>query len=326
MSRKRKEKATTTRKKSTPRETVFSLVDKLVEELNKPYLSEYGVRFLFEKEGCFHEVIVGERWVNLTSYVGGGSLFLEKDKLDSFYSRIKEQSKRFRIPLKIEIGTTFSTKSIFHVFPRMRFAIGLGDKDQSKRVTMFVSKAHRLFVKVKEIIGDFRVYDKSFETLEKLWEKAKSVMEKNEKGRLLEVLLSLLMEQDENFDVAEKNVRTKSEEIDILIENLGRTGFYLQLRSPLILLECRNWTSKIGAKDIRDFAQKIQNRPKVLCNVGILITTSKLTRDANAELVGYRGKDFLIVVLEGKDIETIIKKKLHIGDFLKAKFREAGLR
>lgn len=139
-------------------------------------------------------------------------------------------------------------------------------------------------------------------------------------------MVSLIIGRDENLAVVEKNVRTGSEEIDIVLENLGSSVFYSQLRSPLILLECKNWTSKIGAKEIRDFAQKVQNRPRVLCSIGILVTTSKLTRDAKDELLGYRGKDFLIVVLDRTDIETLINKGLRLGEFLKNAFRKAGLR
>jgi hypothetical protein len=159
-----------------------------------------------------------------------------------------------------------------------------------------------------------------------LWEKAKTAKTKREKGKTFEQLLDTMISFDENFNVVEKNVRTKSEEIDLVLENLGKTVFFSQLRSPLILLECKNWGSKVRAKEVRDFAQKIQNRPRVLCSIGVFVASSGLTKDANEELLGYRGKEFLIVVLNGKDIETMVKHRVLFGELLKNRISEAGLR
>ena len=322
MPRQRKEKTAKGKKPESSQGHIFSIVNEISKELNKPYFSVQGARFLFEKNGCSHAITVEENYIIIEGWVGGALLHLQKDKLSSFCGVLKELPVPPQPPLTVEILLDSTTKDVFAVFPRVRFPC---DKTIGSAVS-FVRHSQNLLAKVKGIVDEFRVYDKSSEALEKLWEGTRSVTNKMEKGKLLEELLCLLIGQDENFAIAERNFRTKSEEIDIVVENLGRTVFYSQLRSPIILVECKNWTSKIGAKEIRNFAQKIQNRPKVLCSIGILVATSKLTRDAKEELIGYRGKDFLISVLDRTDIETIIKKKLRMGEFLKSKFRKAGLR
>lgn len=94
----------------------------------------------------------------------------------------------------------------------------------------------------------------------------------------------------------------------------------------MILFECKNWSSKIHSSDIRNFAQKIQNRPPSLCNIGVLVTTSKLTDDASAELLGYRGKNFIIAVLQKTDIENILTEGVSLSLILKNAITDAGMR
>jgi hypothetical protein len=179
---------------------------------------------------------------------------------------------------------------------------------------------------IAKIVDEFRAKDRSLESLENLWKETTSSLDSNEKGKLLEEIFVLLLSRDENFAITDRDLRTESEELDIVVENKAVNQFYSQLRCPMILFECKNWSSRIGAKEIRDFAQKVQNRSKLLCTLGVLATTSQLTRDASTELLGYRGKDFLIATLERNDIETILKKRIPFGIYLKDVILKAGTR
>jgi len=302
-----------------PREHIFSFIDEVSKELNPPYASESETRFLFERDQCYHEITVRENHIEFVSWIDKGSLELDLDTLFKFCSRIRQLP--YDISPRLEMNLRRMTKNIFSIFPRQRFGV-----DDPKMAVEIVKQSQSLLVEMKKIIEEFRLHDKSFDSLITLWNQIPSIKGKAKKGKKLEELLSLLIGRDENFNVVERNVRTKSEEIDIVIENAGRTVFYSQLRSPLILMECKNWTSKIRAKDIRDFAQKVQNRPRVMCSIGVLVATSFLTKDAVSELVGYRGKDFLIVPLNKTDLQEMIEKRLDFGDVLKTKLREAGLR
>ena len=148
----------------------------------------------------------------------------------------------------------------------------------------------------------------------------------NRKGQLLEQMIRSLVEHDSCLKVFDSNIDTKSEEIDIVLENKNVGTFFHQLQSPIILVECKNWSSKIGAKDIRDLAQRVQNRPRVMCKVGCVITTSELTKDAINELIGYRGRDLILCAIEGKDIEEIIKQSVEFSVMLERKIKAASLR
>lgn len=254
------------------------------------------------------------------------------DKFSDFLVRLRElraidfTAGNIRVDINPYSGE-FS-RDLFPIFPRIRYVliIGTGLKMTKEKVVDFIEGTYKVLTQIGNIVNEFRAEDKSFESLKKLWNSSLISKDSTKKGKLLEEFLSRLISKDENFIVAERNMRTKSEELDIVIENTGKTQFYSQLRCPLILLECKNWSSKIGSKEIRDFAQKVQNRPRHLCSTGVLVTTSNLTREAVNELLGYRGKDFIIATLERKDIEIILSKKLSFGDVLKSVIRKAGLR
>lgn len=305
----------------------FSVMEKISEKLNKPYASKSSTFFILEKNNCYIKVRFEEDFLIVHGFVGGAGLCLDSKSLTKFMLRLRELSSIHdtaqTIIVEVEPASPEFSKELYPVFPRINYGARITDIE---KILSFVEGTYKVLMEIRKIVDEFRVKDKSFESLEKLWRKMLSSSDKNEKGRLLEEILSFLIGKDENFIVRERNLRTESEEIDIIAENTGMTRFYSQLKCPIILYECKNWSSKIGSKEIRDFAQKIQNRPRLLCSVGVLVTVSKLTKDASTELVGYRGKDFLIAILERKDVETILDKRLPLGGVLRDAIIKAGLR
>jgi Holliday junction resolvase-like predicted endonuclease len=211
---------------------------------------------------------------------------------------------------------------VFYVFPTIDIAL---DRN-AKFALVEIRRALRTLGQMERIIAEYRVFDKSAESLKTLWHQIGTDNTKKGKGKKLEELLSIMINLSHDFHIAKQNFRTKSEEIDLVVENTSSSTFFSQLRSPLMLVECKNWTSKVSAKEVRDFAQKLQNRSKMLCNVGILVAISGLTRDAEEELLGYRGKDFLIVPIDGDDISKIIKSQMRFEELLKDKISKAALR
>jgi hypothetical protein len=310
----------------------FSIMEEVSKRVNRPYFSESETRFILEKNNIYIEVRFSSEGIHINGWVGTASLCLDADKFSDFLVRLRELKAIDITARSIRVETNpysseFS-RALFPMFPRVRYSLsmGMGPKWPKEDIVDYIEGAYKVLAQVGNIVDEFRADDKSFESLNKLWNRSLISKNSTKKGKLLEEFLSRMISKDENFVVVERNLRTKSEELDIVLENSGKTQFYSQMGCPLILLECKNWSSKIGSKEIRDFAQKVQNRPRHLCSVGVLVTTSKLTRDAIHELLGYRGKDFVIATLERKDIKTILSKKLPFGDVLKEAIRKAGLR
>ena len=299
-------------------EKILRQIDEVSRILGKPYFSESMTRFLFEKQSCYHEITVTRNHSFHHIWVDSGTLNLTLEKLAIFCNRIEEVSNRNQTSLRIEISNV--TNGVFTVYTSGRFGF-----DDFRDSILAIKNNQQALFETKKVIDEFKIYDKTFDSLEALWERVVSSENKIEKGKKLEELLNLLISVDGNFDIL-PNKRTNSEEIDLVIQNKGRNSFYSQLASPIILIECKNWASKIGSKVIRDFAQKIQNRPRMLCKIGVLVTISPLTKDAKEELVGYRGKEFLIVEVSKEDISKIIAKRNTFTSMLENKIKENGLR
>ncbi|WP_459193168.1 restriction endonuclease [Halosimplex sp. J119] len=77
------------------------------------------------------------------------------------------------------------------------------------------------------------------------------------------------------IEVRERNLRTKTGEIDIVLEHTGsETRTLFDSYTRFILVECKNWAGKTPAEEIR----KLQNKMAgVDSDLGFFVTTSQLT-------------------------------------------------
>lgn len=95
-----------------------------------------------------------------------------------------------------------------------------------------------------------------------------------EKKDSLESLAGTLLEGISGLSVYAKDKRRTTSEIDLIVRNRSVVLATAGLSGP-IFVECRNVSQPVGAKSIRDFAGKLPPD-----GVGIVITTNRLTRDA----------------------------------------------
>lgn len=311
---------------------VFSVMEEITKRLSRPYISQSLTSFLLTKDNCYIDLKFAARGrreqVRVEGWVGRSMLCLDPETLCHFIARLRKLKSLHKTASNIRLHLTPMSREYsedsYPIFPRIQYGI-IGDLSVEK-IANFVEGTFKVLLKIGNLVDEFRVKDKSFESLKELWSKVNSSEDSNKKGRLLEDFFSLLIAKDEDFNLLKRNLRTESEELDLLVETTGMTKFYSQLKSPMILFECKNWSSRIGTGEVQKFAQKIQNRSRLLCNIGLLVTTSELTKKANTELVGYRGKDFLIAVMEKKDIETMLEKQLGLSEVVKEAIRNAGFR
>jgi tetratricopeptide (TPR) repeat protein len=159
-----------------------------------------------------------------------------------------------------------------------------------------------------------------------LYENALLEKDPNKKGQILVDLMSLIIETDSNFSMGKVDVRTESEQIDLEIHNKALDPFLRQLDSMIIIVECKNWSKNVGSDEIRDFAGKVANRPRVLCNVGLFITTSEFTEPAVKELLRHSGKDYLVATMDGNDLKQAVSDCLPFSEILKKSILSAGRR
>jgi hypothetical protein len=140
-------------------------------------------------------------------------------------------------------------------------------------------------------------------------EKAKRESDHYTKGLLFEQVISQIISLVPNLKVTYTNINDRIEEIDILVRNHNREHVWADFDN-IFFVECKNWTRKGRAEDIRNFLGKLRkNRRKT----GIFVSVMGITgRD---ELEGARGEiktTFMqdgtaVAVVDGNDLEKILR-------------------
>lgn len=141
-----------------------------------------------------------------------------------------------------------------------------------------------------------------------------SESDSNKKGKLLENLISRLFSAVEGFDISNR-VITSTEEIDISIINESQNSIWAK-ESPLILVECKNWSSKCGKNELVVFKEKIINRFG-RAKVGFFISWNGFSEKFDKELLRSSQGDIIIILLTGKQIKTAVSNS-DFGDRLRA--------
>jgi hypothetical protein len=130
------------------------------------------------------------------------------------------------------------------------------------------------------------------------------------KKNSLEELAGMLFEAAHRFNVADKNFRTTSSEIDLIIEDETAS---INSNSRYAIVECKNWINPIGAPEIRNFKSKVKSHKS---NLGIVFSKNGVTgssvdgaeKDAQAEVTNaYKQDDILLAIFDINDLEVISK-------------------
>jgi hypothetical protein len=305
---------------------LFSFLTEVSKTLGAPYFLEPGIRFGFEKDHCLILVYFAQYGFLVEGSVP--SICLHHETFFDFATHLRSLKSVHEsaniVKLEVSLSSDGLGRDLITVHPHIKYFI-MPARENAQKVSL-LKRSLEVLVEMEKLVKQYGTQDAGFEQLEQLWEKMITTKSKNRKGKLLEKLMSTLISRDESFAIADVNLRTKSEELDIVVENNGLRSFFSQLKSPIILFECKNWSSKIGAVEIRNFAQKVQNRPRNLCSVGVLVTMSELTRDAVNELLGQRGKDFLVAIMEKTDLERAVTQRIPISEMLRRIIGRCGLR
>lgn len=129
------------------------------------------------------------------------------------------------------------------------------------------------------------------------------------KGDALEGLMVSLFSSVPGFSIVQ-NVRTETEEIDLVIENNATEPPFCR-ESSLILVECKNWQSKAGKDEYVLLRQKAENR-RGRCEVAFLVSWNGVAKTVGQEMLRSSTDRLLVVCLDGRMIRAAIEQ----GDFL----------
>jgi hypothetical protein len=99
-----------------------------------------------------------------------------------------------------------------------------------------------------------------------------------EQGRALEELICYVLGQVPGVSITHRNELNafETEEIDVAVWNDGAADGFFFLPN-IILVECKNWSNRVGSSEINWFDAKLRNRGLAF---GILVTTLGITGQA----------------------------------------------
>jgi hypothetical protein len=139
------------------------------------------------------------------------------------------------------------------------------------------------------------------------WAAAQAEGDRNKKGVLLERLVALLLKSIPGFERLDTRLRNSVEEIDVLVQN-GSTDPFWHKESPYILVECKNWSKHIGAKELRDLWAKMEGRYN-RCHLALLIAPGGVADTVRDLQLRKSEKDMLVVVIGAGDLDELIRCK-----------------
>lgn len=121
----------------------------------------------------------------------------------------------------------------------------------------------------------------------------------DDKGRALEELAARLFATIPGFTVTDR-LRTETEEIDLAILNDSADARFKR-EDALLLVECKNWSSKCGKNEFVIFKEKVENRSQ-RCSLGFLVSWNGFAETVTKEMLRGSRERTLIVPLIGEQL------------------------
>jgi hypothetical protein len=124
-----------------------------------------------------------------------------------------------------------------------------------------------------------------------------------DKGAALESLMEALFAKVPGFVVYSRDLRTMTEELDLVVLNDSPDPVFSK-DGPIVLVECKNWTSKAGRPEFSLLESKIRNRYN-RCTLAFFISWSGFAETTWRETLRLTRGDYVIVCLTGADIRRV---------------------
>lgn len=143
--------------------------------------------------------------------------------------------------------------------------------------------------------------------LKDLWGRVQTETQRSRKGPLLEELLLILWRSMPGFAETHANVRTRSEEIDLVVINKSSDLFW-QKEGALFLIECKNWQGRVDRKEVDVLVAKMRRRGG-RCRLAFLVAPSGVTKAADEAIRSAREQGNHIALLPKERLDTLV----HVG-------------
>jgi hypothetical protein len=97
------------------------------------------------------------------------------------------------------------------------------------------------------------------------------------------------------------------EELDILVQN-GSIDPFWQKESPYILVECKNWSKRVGAKELRELWAKMEGRYN-RCRLALLVAVGGVADTAHDLQLRKSENDLLVILIEAGSLDDLVRSR-----------------
>ncbi len=168
-------------------------------------------------------------------------------------------------------------------------------------------------------LGSLRGHALTIE-LRTVWAAALAEQNPHRKGALLEQVMKLLFKSIPGFEEASTNIRSDSEEIDVVVRNRSTDPFWAK-EGQYLFGECKNWSTKSGAAEARNFSEKLQAK-RQRASMGLFFSVNGFTEGFKTELVKRSERTELVIPFDGEQISAWIEAPDRLA-FLTARHQQA---
>lgn len=146
-----------------------------------------------------------------------------------------------------------------------------------------------------------------------------------QRGRRLEELLAFLFSQVRDLKVIERNYRTETEEIDLVLQVDNFSPRVWQRPGvPFILVEAKNRADKASQQVMSVLLTKLQTK-RGTSRIAFLVSLSGFTEDARLQELRFSTQDVCVVMIGRTELESLIESE-DLDEVLEALVRRALLR
>ncbi len=141
-------------------------------------------------------------------------------------------------------------------------------------------------------------------------------LSKARRGRCLEELVATLLElPNTQLSVLEKRLRHADEELDLVLRNDLDVPFWKSFNSPIVIIECKNWSSPVGITELRILETKMRDRHK-LCSVGVFVSLGGFSQPFLQRACKLHGQGLTVFLVDARAVQEIILRKQTLPQWL----------
>lgn len=125
------------------------------------------------------------------------------------------------------------------------------------------------------------------------------------RGHLLEEVVALLVQTIDGLSKVRTNVSNESEEIDVVVENRSADGI-LSKEGSFLLVECKNWSSRVGPAELAAFRDKLRDRYG-RARLGILVGLGGFTGNVEKKIERESNRPELVLLVDRAALDGWIR-------------------